>query len=77
MTDPLTIEVLRGGLVESRHQAHAVIADANGQVLDAWGDRGRLVFPRSSVKPVQALPLIEADHFTLSGAEIALACGSH
>ncbi len=40
MTDPLTIEVLRGGLVESRHQAHAVIADANGQVLDASGGRG-------------------------------------
>ena len=39
MTDPLTIEVLRGGLVESRHQVHAVIADANGQVLDAWGRR--------------------------------------
>ncbi len=49
MTDPLTIEALRGGLVESRRQVHAVIADANGKVLDAWGDRDRLVFPRSSV----------------------------
>lgn len=80
MMNPLTIEVLRGGLVESRHQVHAVIADANGQVVDAWGDLDRLVFPRSSVKPIQALPLIEtraADHFTLSDAEIALACGSH
>ena len=74
MMDPLTIEVLRGGLVESRHQVHAVIADAKGQVVEAWGDLDRLVFPRSSVKPIQALPLIEtraADHFTLSDAEIA------
>ena len=80
MMDPLTIVVLRGGLVESRHRVHAVIADANGRVVDAWGDIDRLVFPRSSVKPIQALPLIEtgaADHFTLSDAEIALVCGSH
>ncbi len=80
MRDPLTIEVLRGRLVESRHRIHAVIADADGRVLESWGDGNRLVFPRSTVKPIQALPLIEAgaaDRFELSEAEIALACGSH
>ena len=80
MRDPLTIEVLRGRVVESRHRIHAVIADADGRVLESWGDRNRLVFPRSTVKPIQALPLIEtgaADRFELSEAEIALACGSH
>lgn len=80
MRDPLTIEVLRGRLVESHHRVHAVIADADGRVLESWGDHDRLVFPRSAVKPIQALPLIEtgaADHFELSEAEIALACGSH
>lgn len=80
MRDPLTIEVLRGRLVESRHRVHAVITAADGRVLESWGDHNRLVFPRSAVKPIQALPLIEtgaADHFELSEAEIALACGSH
>ena len=80
MRDPLAIEVRRGRLVESRHRVHAVIADTDGRVLELWGDRDRLVFPRSTVKPMQALPLIEtgaADQFKLSDAEIALACGSH
>jgi L-asparaginase II len=38
------------------------------------------VFPRSALKPIQALPLLEtgaADAFQLSLAEIALACASH
>ena len=80
MRDPLTIEVRRGCLVESHHRVHAVIADADGRVLESWGNHDRPVFPRSTVKPMQALPLIEtgaADRFELSDAEIALACGSH
>ncbi len=80
MRDPLAIEVRRGRLVESHHRVHAVIADADGRVLASWGERNRPVFPRSTVKPMQALPLIEtgaADQFDLSDAEIALACGSH
>ena len=80
MRGPLAIEVRRGRLVESHHRVHAVIADTDGRVLESWGDRDRPVFPRSTVKPMQALPLIEtgaADQFKLSDAEIALACGSH
>ena len=80
MREPLTVEVMRGELVESRHLVHGVIADADGQVVESWGEPDRLVFPRSSIKPIQALPLIEtgaADHFDLLEAEIALACGSH
>ncbi len=49
-------------------------------MLESWGDHDRPVFPRSTVKPIQALPLIEtgaADQFELSDADIALACGSH
>jgi L-asparaginase II len=48
--------------------------------ISAWGDIDRLVFPRSAVKMIQALPLIEtgaADRFALSDCEIALACASH
>jgi L-asparaginase II len=46
----------------------------------AFGDVERPVFPRSAVKPIQALALIEsgaADRFGLTEGELALACASH
>jgi L-asparaginase II len=78
--DPVLVEVTRGGLVESRHRgAVAVIDDAGGVAFQA-GDIDMAVFPRSAVKALQALPLVEsgaADRLGLTGAEIALACASH
>jgi L-asparaginase II len=74
------IEVTRGPLVESRHQVSAVVVDAQGAILAAWGDSERLTFPRSANKPLQALPLIEtgaADRFNLTDRQIAFACASH
>ena len=44
------------------------------------GDVDRPVFPRSAVKALQALPLVEsgiAEQFGLTDEEIALACASH
>lgn len=78
--NPILFEVLRGELVESRHRGAIAVADADGHLLLALGDVGRRVFPRSAVKAMQALPLIEsgaADAFVLNEAEIAVACGSH
>jgi L-asparaginase II len=78
--EPILVEVTRGGMVESRHRARAVVVDAEGTVVRAWGDIERPVYGRSAIKPLQALPLIEsgaADRFALSPAEIALACASH
>ena len=78
--NPILLEILRGELVESRHRGAVAIADADGRLLLALGDVGRHVFPRSAVKAMQALPLIEsgaADAFGLNQAEIAVACGSH
>ncbi len=77
---PILVEVTRGQMVESRHRGHAVITDAAGHVVAHWGDFERLVYPRSAVKPLQAMPLIEtgaADAFELGDEEIALACASH
>ena len=78
--NPVLVEVTRGNTVESRHRGMVAVADGGGDVVAAWGDAERAVFPRSAVKPLQALPLIEtgaADGFALSDAEIALACASH
>lgn len=74
------VEVSRAGRVESVHSGHAVICDGSGSILEAWGDPGQLIYPRSSCKMVQALPLLEsgaADAFGFSVAELALACASH
>ena len=58
---PVTmVEIWRGGLLESFHQGHAVIADASGNIVDAWGDPDAVTYPRSSSKMIQALPLISS-----------------
>jgi L-asparaginase II len=80
MTNPILVEVTRGGLVESIHRGSVAVADADGRIVYALGDLDSPVYPRSSLKPIQALPLIEsgaADAFGLGDAEIALACASH
>lgn len=74
------VEVTRGDRVESRHRGAVVVADADGGVRLALGAGDRPVFPRSAVKLIQALPLIEtgaADRFGLTVEEIAIAGASH
>ncbi|WP_054008376.1 asparaginase [Cypionkella psychrotolerans] len=74
------VELWRGGLLESTHRGHAVICDEKGEVVQAWGDPGRVIFPRSSCKMLQALPLLEsgaAEAAGLTDAHIALSCASH
>ncbi len=80
MDDPVLVEVLRGGLVESRHRGAVSVVDADGATVFAVGDVVAPVFPRSAVKPLQALPLVElgaADRYELTDEELALACASH
>lgn len=78
--NPILVEVTRGPMVESRHRGSAVIVDVAGRVVRSWGDHAAAVYPRSAIKPLQAIPLLEsgaADAFGLGNAEIALACASH
>ncbi|CAM5770122.1 asparaginase [Labrys miyagiensis] len=80
MSNPVLAELLRGGLVESRHTGAVAVSDAEGRLVLAIGDVERPVFPRSAVKAFQALPLLEsgaADRLGLTDAEIALAVSSH
>lgn len=74
------VEISRGPILESVHSGDAVICDASGQIVEAWGDPNKVVLPRSSAKMIQALPLVEsgaADRFGLNDEHIALACASH
>ena len=80
MTNPVLVEVLRGDIVESVHRGAVAVLDAKGKAVLEIGDIGQAVFPRSAVKAMQALPLIEtgaADRYGLTDEELALACASH
>lgn len=74
------IEVVRGGIVESRHGVHVAVADAEGRLVASTGEAGLEVFYRSAAKPFQALPLVEegvVERFGLTEEELALCCASH
>ncbi len=76
----LLVEVIRNRTVESRHFGAAVVCDFKGAVVESWGDINHLVFPRSALKPMLAIHLVESgasDQYSLSDAELSLACSSH
>ena len=78
--NPILAEVTRGGIVESFHRGSYAVVDASGAVVDQAGDIAHAVFPRSAIKALQAVLLVEsgaADAFGFTEAEIALACASH
>jgi len=80
MANPVVVEATRGERVESAHRGAGAVVDAAGRILMVFGDVERPVYPRSAVKALQALPLVEsgaADRLGLSEKEIALACASH
>lgn len=78
--DPVLVEVTRGDQVESVHAGAFVIADASGGIRTKAGDTDRPVYPRSAIKLLQALPLVEsgaANRFDFDQMALALACASH
>ena len=80
MSYELFVEVTRHDTVESRHFGAAIVCDFKGNVVNSWGDIESLVFPRSALKPMLAIHLIESgasDRYALSDAELSLACSSH
>ncbi len=80
MQNPVTVEVTRGNLVESRHRGLGVVVDGAGRTVFSFGDAEAGIFPRSSCKAMQALPLIEsgaADAYGFGNAELAFSCASH
>jgi L-asparaginase II len=80
MANPVLVEVTRGNLVESRHSGAVAVVDADGATVLALGDVAAPVFPRSAIKALQALVLVEsggADRYGFGDEELALACASH
>jgi len=70
----------RGGVVESVHQVHAVVATSSGRVVAGVGSPDWMTVYRSAAKPFQAIPLVTdgvVDRFGLDTEELALAAASH
>jgi len=65
--------------VENQHYGWWVVVDNQGTVVHNQGDiDNTAVFLRSTAKPFQALPLIEAGHHQqLTSEELAIICASH
>jgi L-asparaginase II len=70
------VEVRRGDLVESAHRGHLVVLGADGTPLQRRGEPATTFFPRSALKPVQAVAMLRAG-LDLDGELLALACASH
>ncbi|MEU3312814.1 asparaginase [Streptomyces sp. NPDC006662] len=68
--------VTRGGMIEGVHHGSVVVLDAEGGVRLAIGDIEAACYPRSALKPVQAVAMVRAG-LPLDGALLSLAMGSH
>jgi L-asparaginase II len=74
------VHVYRGEYLESTHMFHAAIVDQHGKLIHSYGDPNRPTFARSSMKPFQAIPLVEtgaAYNFDYAVHELAISCASH
>jgi len=78
--NPVLVNRWRGNAIETRHRGAVCVVEASGQVVAAMGDIQRAVFPRSSIKFLQAIPFVESgavEEFSLDDRHIALSCASH
>ena len=73
--DVVAIEVVRGGVVECVHRARAAVTFPDGT---SWtlGDAAIPTYPRSSLKPFQAIAMCRAG-LDVTGHELAISAASH
>ncbi|WP_053206185.1 asparaginase [Jiangella muralis] len=72
----LVAEVVRSGLVESRHHGSVAALAADGSVAFTAGRAEEPMYPRSSNKPAQAAAMVRLG-LPLDGELLALAAASH
>ncbi len=80
MSNPVLVHLTRASQVESTHRGAVCVVHANGDMVLALGDVDAPVYPRSAIKVLQALPLVESSAAEAAGftdKELALACSSH
>ena len=80
MTYQPIYQLTRGPIVESVHYGAIAVVEASGRLFASYGDPEVVTYLRSSSKPFQALPFLEAggqDAYQLALPEVAILCASH
>jgi L-asparaginase len=73
-------QLLREGIMESAHTAHAVVCDSRGRALSVAGNAETTTFIRSAMKPFQALAVTASgalEAYGLDDRDLAIMCASH
>ena len=76
MQGDVLARVKRNGMVESVHTGHLIELDTDGSVLRSIGSVHIPVYPRSSVKSLQAAAMVRLG-LKLTAKQLALVCASH
>lgn len=74
------INIERGNRIESRHEVEVAVVDSGGRLLYQVGNPHRKIYARSSMKPIQAIPVVEtgaADHYGFCDEELSICTASH
>jgi L-asparaginase II len=66
----------RAGIIESRHHGLVCLTGPDGKLIQEHGNSRKLIYPRSAVKPLQALALRRSG-LLLSGEQLAMSSASH
>lgn len=75
-SDPVLVEVVRNGFVESVHRGRVAITNPDGSLASSVGADFAPMYPRSANKPLQAVGMLRAG-LDLDGELLALVCASH
>jgi L-asparaginase II len=75
-SDPILVEVVRNGFVESVHRGRVAVTGPDGALVGSVGAEFAPMYPRSSSKPLQAVGMLRAG-LKLEGEQLALVCASH
>jgi L-asparaginase len=79
-TPELQIRLLREGIIESIHHAHAVLCDDRGRIMLSAGQPNYESFIRSALKPFQAICVTSSgtmERLNLTDRDLAIICSSH
>lgn len=74
------VNTYRGNIVECSHNVHIAVVDSNNKLLKYYSNPDEIVYARSSVKPIQAIQVLESgacEKYSINNKEIALMCSSH
>jgi len=74
--DPIVVEVVRNGLVESVHHARVAVTGPGGDLIGSIGAVDAVMYPRSALKPLQVVAMV-GDGLDLPDDLLALVAASH